>query len=76
MFHIQNIYAEVTWKYLLYKYGYNQSIQRFIKLIQCLLAAINIVFDGQNIAKHLSDMQLLVEQTELTLVLDDLERID
>ncbi len=30
---IQNKYAEVTWKYLLYKYGHYQAVQRFLKLV-------------------------------------------
>jgi len=76
IFHIQNMYAQVLWKYLLYKYGYYQSIQRFINLNQCLLAATNTVFDAQNIEQHVNDIESLIEQTELTLVLDDIERID
>ena len=72
---IQNIYVELTWKYLVYKYGYIQSIQRFNNLIQCLLAATMTVSDAQTIAKHTNDLRTLIEQIELTLVLDDIERV-
>jgi hypothetical protein len=76
IFQIQNRYAEVTWKYLIYQYGYDQSIQRFNNLIQCLLAATMTVFDAQNNENHVNEITPLVEQTELLLVLDDIERID
>jgi hypothetical protein len=73
IFQIQNIYAEVTWNYLIYKYGYDQSIQRFNNLIQCLLAATMTVADAQNNENHVNEITSLVEQTELSLVLDDLD---
>ncbi|CAF2953949.1 unnamed protein product [Rotaria sp. Silwood2] len=76
IFHIQNTYAEVTWKYLLYKYGFYQSIQRFINLIQCFLAATDALYKVQYIEKHENDIELLVENVELELLLNDIERID
>jgi hypothetical protein len=75
IFRIQNTYAEITWNYLIYKYGYFESIQRFMKLIQYLLAATNSIFDGQDIEKHVNDIEVLIEQTELVLLLDDMEEI-
>jgi hypothetical protein len=76
IFRIQNTYVEVLWKYLVYKYGYYESVQRLMKLIQYLLAGTDAVFESQSIEKHVNDIELLVEQTELTLVLDDIERIE
>jgi hypothetical protein len=76
IFHIQNIYTEITWKYLIDKYSYTQSIQRFNNLIQCLLAATTSISDRQNIEQHANEITSLVEQTGLTIILDDLERID
>ncbi len=76
IYHIQNTYAEVTWKYLLHKYGYYQSIQRFMQLIQFLLAATDSIYDAQNIPIHVNDVEMLIEKTELALIIDDIERID
>ncbi len=76
IFRIQNTYVEVLWKYLVYKYGYYESVQRFMKLIQYLLAGTVAVFESQSIEKHVNDIELLVEQTELALVIDDIERIE
>lgn len=73
MAHIQDVYAEVTWKYLLHQYGYYQSIERLNRLIQCLLAATTTVSNAQNTEDHLKDIQLLVEQTELLFVVDDMK---
>jgi hypothetical protein len=76
MFHIQNKYAELTWKYLLYKYGYHQSVIRFLKLIQCFMAVIVAMDHVQNVQAHVNDMDSLVENIELGLILDDVEKTD
>jgi hypothetical protein len=75
IFHIQNTYAEITWKYLVYRYGHCQSIRRFMNLIQCLLAATDITYTAHSIEQHVNDIELLIEQTELALALDDIERM-
>lgn len=36
--HIQNRYAEVIWKYLIYRYGYKESIRRYLGIIEWFLA--------------------------------------
>lgn len=72
---IQNKYAELTWKYLIYKYGYHQTIIKFINLIQWLLAITVSISHAHNIQSHVNDIQSLVQQIELTLVLDDSDRI-
>lgn len=76
IFRVQNNYTEIMWKYFVYKYGYYQSIKQFINLLQCLLTATNTVCDAQNVEKHINDIESLVEQAELALVLDDIERVE
>lgn len=73
---IQNMYTNVIWKYLVHKFGYRQAIERFNRLIQCLLAAITTISNIQNLSKHVEDIGTLVEQTELLFVIDDIEHID
>lgn len=73
MFRIQNAYAEITWKYLLYKYGYYQAVRRFNILIQCLLAATNIVTGLQDVQIHKNDIESLVEHTEISLIMENIE---
>ena len=54
---------------------YAQLIQRFFRLIQCLLASTTAVSYAQNITKHVDYIQALVEQTEVLLVVNDIESI-
>ncbi len=75
IFQIQNQYAELTWKYLIYKYGYHQAIHKFIRLIQWLLTICVFMSYTHHIQPHANDIQSLIEQTELTFILDDVERI-
>lgn len=69
IFQTQNGYAEVTWKYLLYKYDHYQAVIRFNRLIKCLLATMNTISESQNIETHVNDMDSLVEQTEIACIL-------
>jgi hypothetical protein len=72
---IQNQYAEITWKYLLYKYGHYQAVQRFLNLICWLEVTVRYIPYVQNISLHVNDVNLLVEEIELKLLLDDVDRI-
>ncbi|CAF4933113.1 unnamed protein product, partial [Rotaria sp. Silwood1] len=71
---IQNKYAEVTWKYLLFKYGYHNAVKRFLN-ITLWLASMNIIaVHAQSLPVHVNNIDSLVEQTELTLILDDMDQ--
>jgi hypothetical protein len=68
---IQNKYAELTWKYLLYKYGHYQAVKRFLNIISWLEAVTIFMFHARSLTQHVNDVNLLVEQTELAFILDD-----
>ncbi|CAF1214716.1 unnamed protein product [Rotaria sp. Silwood1] len=72
---IQNKYAEITWKYLLYKYGHYQAVKRFLNLISWLEAISNFMFHSQNRTSYINSIDSLVQQTEFRLSLDDVDRI-
>jgi len=40
---IQNLYVDLTWRYILYKYGYVESILKFNKLIQCIFLVNDVI---------------------------------
>lgn len=48
LFHIQNIYIEILWRYMIYLYGYQQAASRFTALIIDSLCIVML-------AKHVSD---------------------
>ncbi|CAF3685643.1 unnamed protein product [Rotaria sp. Silwood1] len=75
IFKIQNKYAEITWKYLLYKYDHYQAVKRFLNLISWLEATSIFMFHSQNLTLHINDINSLVQQTEFRLLLDDVDRI-
>ena len=70
---IQNKYAELTWKYLLYKYGPYYAVKRFLNLIQWLISIHILAFHAQTLQVHLDDIHSIIEQTELKLLLDDFD---
>ncbi|CAF2908293.1 unnamed protein product [Rotaria sp. Silwood2] len=72
---IQNKYAELTWKYLSYKYGYCQAIRRFINLIQWFLSISTFMSYAHNAPTYVNDIESLIEETELMLILDDVDDI-
>jgi len=72
---IQNMYAEVIWRYLLYKYTSEQAVIRFMNLIETFLLVLPIVVEMKShVQDHVRLMDSLVEQSEIALVLDDDER--
>ncbi|CAF1385857.1 unnamed protein product [Adineta steineri] len=75
LFHIQNKYAEVTWKYLNFRYGWYEAVKHFHNIIHCLMACTMLMAPIQNYSIHVDNVDSLVELTELTLILDDVEEI-
>ncbi|CAF1173163.1 unnamed protein product [Rotaria sordida] len=73
---IQNRYAEIAWKYLLYKYDEYQAVQKFMTLIQCLIAVIQTMSQVQSVESHVNDIETIVEHTQLKLILDDIEQFN
>ncbi|CAF1357220.1 unnamed protein product [Adineta ricciae] len=76
IFKIQNQYADVTWKYLLYRYGHCEAVQRFTNLIQSLLAVIQMMSQVQSVQSHVNDIERIVENTELEFILEDIEQFN
>ncbi|CAF4242812.1 unnamed protein product, partial [Adineta steineri] len=71
LFHIQNKYAEVTWKYLNYRYGWYEAVKHFHSIIYCLMACTMLMVPVQSVSTHVDNVDSIVELTEVTLILDD-----
>jgi hypothetical protein len=74
-FKIQNKYADVTWKYLLYRYGFRDAIKRFLNLTHWLTSIHILAVHAQSLAPHVNDIDSVIEETELKLILDDVDEI-
>jgi hypothetical protein len=68
---IQNVYVEMMFKYMLYRYGYNETALRFASLIKsCLDQNLMVSGDGY-LKQHEQMVQKITEQTERSLILSD-----
>lgn len=72
---IENKYVQLIWKYLNYKYGYQRTITKFISIIQWFLAVTVFMSYAHSAQTHRNDIESLIQQTELTFLLDDIEKI-
>ncbi|CAF2072335.1 unnamed protein product [Rotaria magnacalcarata] len=72
---IQNKYAEVAWKYLLYRYDYCESVKRFLNLFIWLTSINILVAHARTRTLHVNDIDSVIEQTELTFIFDDVDEI-
>lgn len=68
----QNVYIELMWKYLIHRYEYYQSIQRFSSLIHQFLNAWNLFMD---IYRNNSLFQQLIDQIEQTFLTNEQTRV-
>jgi len=75
MLKIQNKYAEIIWKYLVYQLGYFQAAQQFLRIVLCCCAVNCLTCHARDLFLHVNDIDSLVEQMEVTLLLDDVNDI-
>ncbi len=61
---IQNMYAELIWKYLLYKYTFNQAVVRFSQLVKCIIAALSVKTHLQAVTHHTDVIDSLIQKIE------------
>jgi hypothetical protein len=70
----QNVYVELLWKYMLYRYGYNESIIRFSRLIQTfLLQLTNMAIIHTNNEAHQKMVADVIEKTKQSLSINENE---
>jgi hypothetical protein len=59
--HIQNTYIELTWKYLLYKYNYKQTVLCFSNFIRCIFAVHDAVVKAQDLQWFIEGIDSLIQ---------------
>jgi hypothetical protein len=65
----QNVYVEILWKYMIYKYGYDESALRFTRLIKIFLCVMKkLAVAHTNNETHRKIVNDIVEKTKQTLI--------
>lgn len=74
LFGSQNVYAELIWHYMIYRYGLFESVKRFSALVKILLDSLRLASDINESNKiHHSLADEIIEQTERSLIISDLD---
>ena len=64
LFRIQNAYTEITWKYLIYRYPFEDVVKRFDNLIRCFIVAQNSLVLMENDRQHEEILDAFINETE------------
>jgi hypothetical protein len=68
---IQNFYCEILFKYMIYRYGYEEAALRFAGLIKSSLDQSKLALNAQEVEKHDQLIKTVVKQTEKSLILQE-----
>ncbi|CAF1132074.1 unnamed protein product [Rotaria magnacalcarata] len=63
---IQDMYTELTWQYLVDKYGHLQAVKRFSNLLKCLFSVTKAIVEVHQVQKFTDIINSIIEQTEET----------
>ncbi|CAF1056899.1 unnamed protein product [Rotaria sordida] len=76
LFGSQNVYVELLWKYMIYQYGYNESVLRFSRLIQiflCILQNLSTIYTSNKTYRQMTDCT--IEEAKQLLAINVNEQI-
>ncbi|CAF0820187.1 unnamed protein product [Adineta ricciae] len=60
----QDMYAELVWRYLLYKYNYRDAVLRFFNLIKCFFLMNDSIAEAYETRKYADMINCVIEATE------------
>jgi len=68
----QNVYVELLWKYMIYRYGYNKAVIRFTQLMQIFLCILkNLAIIHENNQTHQTLVDGIIEKTKQSLAINE-----
>ncbi|CAF0895849.1 unnamed protein product [Adineta steineri] len=70
LFYIQNIYIEILFKYMIYRFGYYEASLRFAALVKSFLDQSMCILRAGEIQAHDQVIQTIVKKTEVALAFD------
>ncbi|CAF5161884.1 unnamed protein product, partial [Rotaria sp. Silwood1] len=63
MLPFQDMYTDLAWRYLLYKYGHHEAVKRFSNLTRCLFAVTGAIAEAHESQKFTEMIDSIIEQT-------------
>lgn len=72
----QNVFVEILWKYMIYRYGYNQSVIKFSRIIQiyiCVLKHLEDIYTNNQAHQNMVDCT--IENIKQSLIINENEQI-
>ncbi|CAF1183509.1 unnamed protein product [Adineta ricciae] len=60
----QDMYTEIVWRYLLYRYNYKEAIVRLMNVVQCMLLVSNAIVEAHDSKQFIELVDNVVEQTQ------------
>ncbi|CAF1276809.1 unnamed protein product [Adineta ricciae] len=61
---IQDMYGDLVWRYLLYKYNYRDAVLRFFNLIKCFFLMNDSIAEAYETRKYADMINSVIESTE------------
>ncbi|UJR32773.1 hypothetical protein I4U23_020233 [Adineta vaga] len=71
VFYLQNLYVEILFKYMNYRYGYNEAALRFAALLKCFLDQSICALLVEDNQRHTEFIQTVVQETKCLLSLEN-----
>lgn len=65
---IQDAYIDLLWRYLVFKYSYNQAVLRLTNLIRCIFSAHQAIVRAMEKVWYTDVIDTLIEQTEQSML--------
>lgn len=65
---IQDIYTEITWRYLVYQYGHEDAVRRFANIIRCLFLVNHAIVEARKSQEFTDIIETVIKQTEQILI--------
>ncbi|CAF0904331.1 unnamed protein product [Adineta ricciae] len=60
----QNMYIEIVWRYLLYRYNHKEAVVRLMNVVQCMLLVNNAIVEAHDSRQFIEIVDIVVEQTQ------------
>jgi hypothetical protein len=74
IFERQNFYVEILFKYMIFRYGYQEAALRFVGLISSAMNQIKCALIAREIPIHEQLLHDVIDATENSLTLDDADQ--